>query len=269
MTAVLEPSAVAADLAGSGAMPAPSPLARAGSDCRRGAVLGRAAARDPVHDLGHLAQPSTSSATSRTSPMLHADRRTPRLRHPPHLRRRRPHLARVGVGGLGARCTSRRGAACPAGCAGGRSGCGGGVPAARRRRRGPGGDAGVGAGRGRVRGGAGQRGGGRGSRRSTCCRPLQATFVRELEARTPDALRHVPDELACALVCTKRSAENLFLRAWGTAQHPALGDAWAAGAIEARKIDVILDEISKAGDRPVRERRGPRWSTTRCTARAR
>jgi hypothetical protein len=75
----------------------------------------------------------------------------------------------------------------------------------------------------------------------------QASMVRELEARTPDALRRVPDELACALVCTKRHAETVFLRAWGTAQHPMLGDAWATGAIEARKIDVILDEIHKAG----------------------
>ncbi|WP_456844889.1 DUF222 domain-containing protein [Cellulomonas sp. P5_C6] len=76
---------------------------------------------------------------------------------------------------------------------------------------------------------------------------VQARFVRELEARTPDPLRHVPDELACALVCTRRSAEMLFLRAWGTAQHPALADAWACGAIEARKIDVILDEVAKGG----------------------
>ena len=33
----------------------------------------------------------------------------------------------------------------------------------------------------------------------------QAVWVRELEARTPDALRHVPDELACALVSTRRA----------------------------------------------------------------
>ena len=75
----------------------------------------------------------------------------------------------------------------------------------------------------------------------------QAAWVHELEARTPDALRHVPDELACALVSTRRHAENLFLRAWGTAQHPALADAWAAGAVDARKVDVILDEVGRAG----------------------
>ncbi|KQR17434.1 hypothetical protein ASF78_09160 [Cellulomonas sp. Leaf334] len=75
----------------------------------------------------------------------------------------------------------------------------------------------------------------------------QAVWVRELEARTPDALRHVPDELACALVSTRRHAENLFLRAWGTAQHPALADAWTAGAVAARKVDVILDEVGRGG----------------------
>ena len=75
----------------------------------------------------------------------------------------------------------------------------------------------------------------------------QAAWVRELEARTPDALRHVPDELACALVSTRRHAETLFLRAWGTAQHPALADAWTAGAVDARKVDVILDEVGRAG----------------------
>ena len=75
----------------------------------------------------------------------------------------------------------------------------------------------------------------------------QAVWVRELEARTPDALRHVPDELACVLVSTRRHAENLFMRAWGTAQHPALGDAWASGAVDARKVDVILDEIHRSG----------------------
>ena len=42
----------------------------------------------------------------------------------------------------------------------------------------------------------------------TMLQALQGSFARELGARTPDALRHVPDELACALVCTKRSAEN-------------------------------------------------------------
>ncbi|WP_456787082.1 DUF222 domain-containing protein [Cellulomonas sp. P5_C5] len=75
----------------------------------------------------------------------------------------------------------------------------------------------------------------------------RAEWVRELEARTPDALRHVPDELACALVSTRRHAENLFLRAWGTAQHPVLADAWRVGAIDSRKVDVILYEVGRGG----------------------
>ncbi|WP_421735024.1 DUF222 domain-containing protein [Cellulomonas sp.] len=81
----------------------------------------------------------------------------------------------------------------------------------------------------------------------TMVQATQAVWVRELAARTPDALRHVPDELACALVSTKRHAETTFLRAWGTAQHPALADAWATGAIETRKVEVILDEIHRSG----------------------
>ncbi|WP_210767467.1 DUF222 domain-containing protein, partial [Cellulomonas humilata] len=81
----------------------------------------------------------------------------------------------------------------------------------------------------------------------TMAQAAQAVWVRELQARTPDALRHVPDELACVLVSTKRHAENTFLRAWGTGQHPALADAWAAGAIDTRKVDAILDELHRSG----------------------
>ncbi|WP_421743362.1 DUF222 domain-containing protein [Cellulomonas sp.] len=74
----------------------------------------------------------------------------------------------------------------------------------------------------------------------------QAAVIREIEVRTPDALARVPDELACALVCTTRAAQDLFLRAWGAGQHPAVGDAWVSGAIEARKVDVILSEAAHA-----------------------
>ena len=70
--------------------------------------------------------------------------------------------------------------------------------------------------------------------------------IREIEARTTDALARVPDELACALTCTRRAATDLFVRAWGAGEHPALADAWATGAIEARKVDVILAETSTA-----------------------
>jgi hypothetical protein len=80
----------------------------------------------------------------------------------------------------------------------------------------------------------------------------QAVWVREIEARTVDALARVPDELACALVCTRRAAQDLFLRAWGAGQHPALGDAWSAGAIDSRKVDVILAEATQAAPGAVR-----------------
>ena len=85
----------------------------------------------------------------------------------------------------------------------------------------------------------------------------QAEVIREIEARTTDALARVPDELACALACTRRAATDLFLRAWGAGEHPVLADAWAAGAIDARKVDVILAEASprRAGDRRARRRR--------------
>ncbi|MBO3083378.1 HNH endonuclease signature motif containing protein [Cellulomonas fengjieae] len=74
----------------------------------------------------------------------------------------------------------------------------------------------------------------------------QAVAVREIEARTVDALARVPDELACALACTGRAAQDLFLRASNVARHPALADAWAAGALDARKVDVILAESLSA-----------------------
>ena len=74
----------------------------------------------------------------------------------------------------------------------------------------------------------------------------QAEVIREIEARTTDALARVPDELACALACTRRVATALFVRAWSAGEHPVLADAWATGAIEARKVDVILAETSPA-----------------------
>ncbi|WP_157453743.1 HNH endonuclease signature motif containing protein [Cellulomonas sp. Root485] len=74
----------------------------------------------------------------------------------------------------------------------------------------------------------------------------QAEVIREIEARTTDALARVPDEVACALACTRRAATDLFLRAWGAGQHPSLTDAWARGAVDARKVDVILAETVHA-----------------------
>lgn len=74
----------------------------------------------------------------------------------------------------------------------------------------------------------------------------QAVVIREMEARTPDALAKVGDELACALVCTGRLARDLVLRASFAGDRPALADAWAAGAVDARKVDVIVAETLAA-----------------------
>ena len=94
--------------------------------------------------------------------------------------------------------------------------------------------------------------------------------IREIEARTTDALARVPDELACALACTRRAATDLFLRAWGAGQHPSLIDAWATGAVDARKVDVILAETVHAAPGAVargdHRRRGPRRGPDRSPA---
>lgn len=75
----------------------------------------------------------------------------------------------------------------------------------------------------------------------------QAAFVRELALRSgPDALRVAGDELASALVCTRPAAERLIVRADQSARYPSLADAWSAGLVGARKIDVILDEVAVA-----------------------
>jgi hypothetical protein len=77
---------------------------------------------------------------------------------------------------------------------------------------------------------------------------LQGQVVRELAARTPmDTLARVSSELAPALVCTGRLAQDLVVRATAVSTYPVLADAWAAGLIEARKVDVILGEIHTGG----------------------
>jgi hypothetical protein len=77
---------------------------------------------------------------------------------------------------------------------------------------------------------------------------LQGQVVRELAARTPmDTLARVSSELAPALVCTGRLAQDLVVRATAVSTYPVLADAWAAGLIEARKVEVILGEIHTGG----------------------
>ncbi|WP_051274702.1 HNH endonuclease signature motif containing protein [Cellulomonas sp. URHD0024] len=72
----------------------------------------------------------------------------------------------------------------------------------------------------------------------------QAIWLAELGARASMPDEWVPDQIASELAVTRRSAQDLFLRACLAAARPALRDAWAAGAVDARKVDVILKEIA-------------------------
>ena len=73
----------------------------------------------------------------------------------------------------------------------------------------------------------------------------QAAVVRELAERNRwMSERFVPNEIACALVCTRRAAENLFYRAVLLGHHPALGDALAGGRLDVRKVDVIIEALA-------------------------
>ncbi|MEZ0448291.1 HNH endonuclease signature motif containing protein [Cellulomonas sp. ICMP 17802] len=75
----------------------------------------------------------------------------------------------------------------------------------------------------------------------------QAELVRELATQMgANALRDAGDELASALVCTRQAAERMVVRAVQAAEHPPLSDAWSAGLIGSRKIDIILDEVAVA-----------------------
>ncbi len=74
----------------------------------------------------------------------------------------------------------------------------------------------------------------------------QAVAVRELDVRRPVHPSVVPDQLACALVSTRRSAQLLHVRACLTATHPSVHEAWAAGTLDARKVDVLLAEVMLA-----------------------
>lgn len=74
----------------------------------------------------------------------------------------------------------------------------------------------------------------------------QAVAVADLERRRPEHPSPVPDELACALVTTRRSAEMLFVRASLATARPAVLAAWAGGVLDARKVDVLLNEALAA-----------------------
>jgi Domain of unknown function (DUF222) len=78
----------------------------------------------------------------------------------------------------------------------------------------------------------------------------QAVVVAGMGRRRPAHPSPVPDELACALRVTRRAAEQLFVRASLAATHPAVHAAWAAGVVDARKVDILFTEAlpTRAGD---------------------
>ncbi|MFL6287591.1 MAG: DUF222 domain-containing protein [Actinomycetes bacterium] len=53
----------------------------------------------------------------------------------------------------------------------------------------------------------------------------------------------VPDEISVLLACTKASAALRYGTAWRADRHAALGRAWRAGAIDARKVSLIAEQI--------------------------
>ena len=53
----------------------------------------------------------------------------------------------------------------------------------------------------------------------------------------------VPDEIAALLSCTRMAADTRYGLAWRAARHQALAASWRAGAIDARKVAVITDQL--------------------------
>ncbi|MBD8059467.1 DUF222 domain-containing protein [Cellulomonas sp. JH27-2] len=81
----------------------------------------------------------------------------------------------------------------------------------------------------------------------------QARAVGEMLNRDTGVGEAVVDEIACALVTTGRAAGVVVGRAAGLATSPVLEDALLAGTLDARKVDVILDETLVLHDRTCRE----------------
>ncbi|MDM7854733.1 HNH endonuclease signature motif containing protein [Cellulomonas alba] len=73
----------------------------------------------------------------------------------------------------------------------------------------------------------------------------QAAVVSELAARRPASSSYPVDDLACALATTSAAANSLVGRAAGLAAHPVLADALRSGVLDARKVDVLLDDVAQ------------------------
>jgi hypothetical protein len=73
----------------------------------------------------------------------------------------------------------------------------------------------------------------------------QAAAVSELAARRVVSSSFPVDDVACALSTTQHAASSLVARADGLRTHPVLADAMRAGTLDARKVDVLLDEVAR------------------------
>jgi hypothetical protein len=85
----------------------------------------------------------------------------------------------------------------------------------------------------------------------------QADALNELVARRKRSSSFPVDDVACALSTTTYAAQALVARAAGLAAHAVLADALRAGTLDARKADVLLDEVARLphadADRVLRE----------------
>jgi hypothetical protein len=64
-------------------------------------------------------------------------------------------------------------------------------------------------------------------------------------------LEFVPDEVALLLAITKRAASRQYGLALQAVEQPSLMHAWRAGEIDARKVQVIVDELGALADTEV------------------
>jgi len=72
----------------------------------------------------------------------------------------------------------------------------------------------------------------------------QASVVRELLARGHGLWGDLPQEVAAALAWTRTAAQMMVARAGSLGDHPALDEALRAGAMDVRKVDLVLDEVA-------------------------
>lgn len=72
----------------------------------------------------------------------------------------------------------------------------------------------------------------------------QARAVRELVARGHDAMGSLSDEIAAVLASSRTAAQVLVSRAAGLGELPAVETALRDGAMDTRKVDVVLDELA-------------------------